>query len=114
MCNIVQLTKSIIKNVYRLTYIDNIDVNPVNVLACFRYCNVVQIGLCRAPTEDIVFRGYTIPADAIVILDKDSILTDPAIWTDPQVFRPDRFISKDGNIIKQEDNIVFSIGKVKI
>ena len=71
---------------------------------------MVALGLFHTPIEDIVFRGYTIPAGALVIPDVVSISTDPEIWTDPDVFRPDRFLDEKGHVIKREEDTPFFIG----
>lgn len=37
---------------------------------------------------------------------------DPEIWGDPENFRPERFISKDGTFKKDEHLMPFGYGKV--
>ena len=76
-----------------------------------RYCNLTPTGIPHATPEDLVFRGYTIPASALVMADFDSVFMDPEIWTDPEVFRPDRFIDEKGNIENREEFLAFFTGK---
>jgi cytochrome P450 len=36
---------------------------------------------------------------------------DPTVWKDPDVFRPERFLDDEGNVILKDKVIPFSIGK---
>ena len=78
----------------------------------FRYCNLTVFGALHAPLEDLVFKGYTIPATALVAPDMDSVFMDPKIWTDPEVFRPGRFIDDQGKLESKEEFLAFFIGKI--
>jgi cytochrome P450 len=45
----------------------------------------------RSPLRDIVVGGYTIPKGANVLISPWVVHRDPAVWPDPDEFRPDRF-----------------------
>ncbi|XP_043204025.1 cytochrome P450 2J4-like [Amphibalanus amphitrite] len=47
-------------------------------------------------------RGYHIPAGAMVLADQHSLHHDPAVWGDPDVFRPDRFLGEDGAKLREQ------------
>lgn len=72
---------------------------------------MTSAGIFHAASEDIVLCGYTVPAGAIVLPDFDCLFMDPDIWGDPEVFRPDRFLDKEGNLVKKEEFLPFFIGK---
>jgi methyl farnesoate epoxidase/farnesoate epoxidase len=40
-----------------------------------------------------------------------SVLLDPEYWGDPEVFRPERFLDSEGNLVKEERFIPFGLGK---
>nr|XP_054773774.1 cytochrome P450 2U1-like [Lytechinus pictus] len=60
---------------------------------------------------DLRFHGYDIPEGAIIIANYWRISRDPKIWDDPEVFKPERFLDAEGNCVKPEELMPFSIGK---
>ncbi|KAH8692968.1 cytochrome P450 [Talaromyces proteolyticus] len=46
----------------------------------------------RATTEEITYKGYRIPKDATVIINQWALDRDPAIFGDPEAFRPQRWL----------------------
>ena len=38
------------------------------------------------------------------------VLHDPAYWSDPEVFRPERFLDADGKVCKNERLVPFGMG----
>ena len=61
-----------------------------------RFCNITIQSLPRAATAETKLGGYTIPTNAMLRPDFDSIFADETIWGDPDVFRPDRFLDEYG------------------
>jgi hypothetical protein len=68
----------------------------------------------HATADDVTLRGYHIPRDIIVLVNLSSVMTDPDIWGDPDNFRPERFISPDGSLVKREEWIPFGTGKMRV
>ncbi|XP_042513653.1 cytochrome P450 89A2-like [Macadamia integrifolia] len=52
--------------------------------------------LPHAVTEDIVLDGHVIPKKATVNFMVAEMGWDPKVWKDPMEFKPDRFLSKEG------------------
>ncbi|KAK9500817.1 hypothetical protein O3M35_002007 [Rhynocoris fuscipes] len=57
--------------------------------------------------------GYDIPKDTMVIANFNGPLMDKELWGDPDIFRPERFLDKDGKIDVPEYFIPFGTGKHK-
>ncbi len=77
-----------------------------------RSASVVPLGLSHFATEDVEFHGFTIPKGTSLVSNLYSTHHDPEVWGDPENFRPERFLSKDGKtVVKHESLIPFSIGK---
>ncbi|KAL8573101.1 hypothetical protein ACOMHN_027361 [Nucella lapillus] len=76
-----------------------------------RIAEVVPLGIAHAPAAEVQFWGYTIPKDAYVLPNLDSVLHDPSVWDQPEVFRPERFIGVDGKLIRVDEFLPFSLGR---
>ncbi|XP_059152572.1 cytochrome P450 2J4-like [Physella acuta] len=76
-----------------------------------RVGSLVPFALTHVCAQDTVLNGFTIPKGAQVIPNLDAVLKDEKIWGDPENFRPERFLDEQGNLIKREELIPFSIGR---
>lgn len=48
--------------------------------------------------------------NTIVLVNIDSVLSDPEKWETPDQFNPGHFLDKDGNFVHREAFLPFSIG----
>ena len=90
-----------------LPYIDAL------VKELFRWNPPVPISIPRRVTQDDIYREYSIPAGATVIENIWAVFRDPALYTDPDSFNPDRFL-KDGKLnplIYNPEDKVFGSGR---
>lgn len=55
--------------------------------------------------------GYNIPKDTMLIANFAAVLMDKEFWGDPEVFRPDRFITKEGKLNVPDQYLPFGFGK---
>lgn len=76
-----------------------------------RFCNIVPLGIFRATSQDALVSGYTIPKGTTVITNLYSVHFDEKYWGDPGVFSPERFLDSNGNFIRREAFLPFSIGR---
>ncbi|XP_059152561.1 cytochrome P450 2D15-like [Physella acuta] len=76
-----------------------------------RLSSLVPFSVIHVCAQDTVLNGFTIPEGAQVIPNLDAVLKDKKIWGDPENFRPERFLDEQGNLIKREELIPFSIGR---
>ncbi|XP_069701144.1 methyl farnesoate epoxidase-like isoform X2 [Periplaneta americana] len=65
----------------------------------------------RRVTKDTMLHGYNIPKDTTVLISLWSVHRDQKHWGDPDVFRPERFIDKNGELIKDDWLLNFGVGK---
>ncbi|XP_040436235.1 cytochrome P450 2C5-like isoform X2 [Falco naumanni] len=65
----------------------------------------------RMTTQDIVFRGHTIPKGMVVIPVLSSVHTDPTQWENPKEVDPGHFLDEKGEFRKHKAFMAFSAGK---
>lgn len=71
---------------------------------------MVPIGGPRRVLKDTTLEGYNIPKNATVLISLYSIHNDEKYWKDPYVFRPERFLDNNGNLLPLERLIPFGLG----
>ncbi|KAJ9643706.1 uncharacterized protein PV06_09111 [Exophiala oligosperma] len=59
-----------------------------------RYYTVLRLALPRATVKDIVYNGHTIPSGSVVFLNAWACNMDADVWSDPEVFRPERWLEQ--------------------
>lgn len=64
------------------------------VRECLRYFTVLRLSLPRATVSDITYRGRLVPAGSTIWLNAYACNMDSAVWKDPEVFRPERWLEK--------------------
>eukprot|EP00743_Colponemidia_sp_Colp-15_P003993 GILK01004305.1.p1 GENE.GILK01004305.1~~GILK01004305.1.p1 ORF type:complete len:498 (-),score=106.80 GILK01004305.1:23-1516(-) len=94
----------------KLPYIDAL------VQEIFRYKAPGPLGVPHLTTEDDNLCGYTIPKESQVILNIGAIHKDPALWTNPDQFNPDRFMNNPASddLFKKDNRhnvLPFSLGR---
>ncbi|KAL8377144.1 hypothetical protein RB595_008021 [Gaeumannomyces hyphopodioides] len=59
-----------------------------------RYFTVVRLSLPRASIKDVVHEGVVIPKGTVFFLNAWACNMDPDVWSDPEVFRPERWLEQ--------------------
>lgn len=75
-----------------------------------RCANIVPTGVLHISQNDFTINGITIPAYTLINPLMTNILKG-SHWNDGLAFRPERFLDEEGNLVKDEHFMPFSIGK---
>ena len=89
----------------RLTYTE------ATIMEIQRLGSIAPMAVPHRALSDIKIRGYNIPKNTLIWSILYHIMRDPDYWTDPDTFKPERFIDSNGKIIKEERFVPFGIGK---
>ena len=69
------------------------------------------LGIPHINTQDEYINGYRIPKGSQILQHVGFMLNDPAVWTDPFVFRPERFLTdENANELPNPLVIIFGYG----
>jgi len=82
------------------------------LLEVFRMSTFLPLGLFHETMEDCTLGGFDVKKGSIVIANVYSINYNERIWGDPNIFRPERFLSPNGTkVLKPEEFTPFGTGK---
>ena len=76
-----------------------------------RKSSVVPVGLFHRAVQDETIEGYFVPKDTSIVANIHAAHHDPQVWGDPENFRPERWIGRDGKVKRIDDLVAFSAGK---
>ena len=66
-------------------------------------------------TSDLKVGKYHVPKGTDVTMNILAINWDPKVWSDPDVFRPERFLSEDGTrFVPRPEVVTFGAGKLEL
>ncbi|KAF5307363.1 hypothetical protein FQR65_LT07080 [Abscondita terminalis] len=76
-----------------------------------RFDGVVPINTPRRCLQDTTLGGYFIPENTILLISAWNANYDPKVWSDPGVFKPERFLNNEGILLKNDNILSFGGGK---
>ncbi|XP_055341698.1 cytochrome P450 2B4-like [Paramacrobiotus metropolitanus] len=77
-----------------------------------RYASIVPWGVMHVASADSQLEGYDLPRGTWILPNLYHIHHDPALWEEPHQFRPERFLTADGQLQRLPDYwMPFSVGK---
>lgn len=76
-----------------------------------RMGQVSALGIAHACTADTTLGSYDISSGTLIVPNLWRLSRDGEIWNEPDQFRPERFLDKDGKCFSPKEFIPFSIGK---
>ena len=86
----------------RLPTLEDITSLPLlqaTVYELLRVTSIAPLSVPRSTTTETNIRDFTIPKDTMVFVNLWSVHHDPAVWNDPDVFDPRRFLDGAGQVI---------------
>ncbi|XP_035678343.1 cytochrome P450 2U1-like [Branchiostoma floridae] len=89
---------------------NNMPYTTATLAEVHRINTIVPLTVPHAASKDTTLNGYSIPADATLFFNLWSIHMDPQLFPEPDKFNPDRFLDQNGNFVKHEALVPFSIG----
>lgn len=96
-----------LKDKSSLTYIEAV------ILETQRLYSIIPVSGLRRVLKDTEIDGYRLPKNTTVWVGMEVIHMDTEYWGDPHVFRPERFLDANKNIINTERFITYGQGKRK-
>ncbi|XP_041350185.1 cytochrome P450 2C23-like [Gigantopelta aegis] len=76
-----------------------------------RHADISPLSGAHSPTEDLVFRGYSFKKGHAIFPNLHSVHRDPKVWENSDDFRPERFLDKEGKVVKPDELIPFFMGR---
>ena len=86
------------------------------LLELHRFATEGPLGLPHMSMRDVLFEGYNIQKNTVVLLNTWFIHHDKKLWGDPWHFRPERFLDASGQLLPPEHElrqawVPFSLGR---
>ncbi|EHB07660.1 Cytochrome P450 1A1 [Heterocephalus glaber] len=83
------------------------------IMEVFRHSSFLPFTIPHSTIRDTSLSGFYIPKGRCVFVNQWQINHDEKLWSDPSVFRPERFLCLDGTVDKalSEKVIIFGLGK---
>lgn len=76
-----------------------------------RWNPFILMGVPHVNIQDEYIQGYRIPKGSMILQHTGFMLTDPTIWRDPDVFRPERFLTdENASELPNPLGIIFGYG----
>lgn len=76
-----------------------------------RFFHIVPISGPRRALKATTLGGFDIPRNTTILIGLRTVHMDKSFWRDPEVFRPERFLDENNNIVNTERLIPFGLGK---
>lgn len=90
----------------------NLPYTEACILEICRHGMFAPLTLPHCTTADTILNGYRIPKDTLVFFNQHAISRDENLWTEPEQFRPERFLTETGAVdrTKAENVVLFGMG----
>ncbi|XP_036399230.1 cytochrome P450 2D3-like [Megalops cyprinoides] len=75
-----------------------------------RVADTVPLSVFHATTKDTQLMGFDIPKGTLIIPNLSSVLSEESQWKFPHDFNPENFLNQQGEFVKPEGFMPFSVG----
>ena len=82
-----------------LSDIASLPLLQATVYELLRVTSLAPLSVPRSTTTETKLRDFTLPKDTMVFVNLWSVHRDPAVWKDPDIFNPRRFLNEAGEVI---------------
>ena len=72
---------------------------------------MLAFGVPRSAEEDLKICGQIIPKNTKLILFGEGVHKDPKLFENPMEFKPERFLDRNKDFVKNEYSLLFGIGR---
>lgn len=72
---------------------------------------ITPLGIIHKSVKKTTLAGYDVPANTPIFTNLAAMHHDPELWGDPDIYRPERFLTEDRQLIK---DITFPFGSGKL
>lgn len=77
-----------------------------------RFETLVPSSVPHRAMRDSTLAGYYVPKDTVLIAGLFELHNDKSVWSDPENFRPGRFLDEDGKLnLKKDFSLPFGAGR---
>jgi cytochrome P450 len=80
------------------------------LLEVMRFVSQVPFSLPHYAMKNAKIQGFDVDKDTVVIFNLYSVHHEISFWGDPEIFRPERFISDRKSLDKEKCNHIFAFG----
>ncbi|KZW01466.1 cytochrome P450, partial [Exidia glandulosa HHB12029] len=80
----------------------------------YRFYPPVPLGIPHSLMQDDVYKGYLIPMGSTIVANIWAMLRDPAVYSEPHLFNPNRFLTDGGHLsttVPDPRTAVFGFGR---
>nr|CAB3235591.1 cytochrome P450 2C42-like [Phallusia mammillata] len=93
-----------------LSHRDSMPFSCAIIHEVMRYRTLIQLCVPHATSKEVDLREFHLPKSTMIRANLWAVHNDPALWEEPHIFNPLRFLDESGNFVASPHFIPFGIG----